>query len=88
MLSVGEQQRLTFARVLLARPRYLLLDEATSALDIENEQRLYAQLAPLSITPISVSHHRTLLPFHAHVLVLEGGGTWTLQAASGYHWAQ
>jgi hypothetical protein len=29
-----------------------------------------------------------LLPFHAHVLVLEGGGTWTLQAASGYHWAQ
>ncbi len=88
VLSVGEQQRLTFARVLLARPRYLLLDEATSALDVENEQRLYAQLAPLSITPISVSHHQTLLPFHANVLVLEGGGAWTLQAASGYHWAQ
>jgi putative ATP-binding cassette transporter len=88
VLSVGEQQRLTFARALLARPRYLLLDEATSALDVGNEQRLYAQLAPLSITPVSVSHHRTLLPFHAHVLVLEGGGTWTLQAASDYHWAQ
>ncbi len=88
VLSVGEQQRLTFARVLLARPRYLLLDEATSALDIENEQRLYAQLAPLSITPISVSHHQTLLPFHANVLVLEGGGAWTLQAAADYRWAQ
>src|SRR4029079_4039850 len=33
VLSIGEQQRLAFARVLIAKPRYAMLDEATSALD-------------------------------------------------------
>ena len=37
VLSVGEQQRVAFARVLLSAPRYAILDEATSALDIANE---------------------------------------------------
>ena len=37
VLSLGEQQRLTFARLLLNKPKYAILDEATSALDLENE---------------------------------------------------
>lgn len=41
MLSLGEQQRLAFARLLLAAPRLALLDEATSALDTKNEELLY-----------------------------------------------
>ncbi|MDO8251929.1 MAG: ABC transporter ATP-binding protein/permease [Rhodoferax sp.] len=87
VLSVGEQQRLAFARALLAKPRYLLLDEATSALDVANEELLYVQLAGLSITPISVSHHYAILKHHHQVLELPGGGNWTLYAATGYRWA-
>jgi ABC-type uncharacterized transport system fused permease/ATPase subunit len=41
MLSLGEQQRLAFARLLLAAPKLALLDEATSALDTKNEALLY-----------------------------------------------
>jgi putative ATP-binding cassette transporter len=84
VLSVGEQQRLAFARALLVKPRYLLLDEATSALDSSNEELLYGQLVGLSITPISVSHHYTILRHHHQVLELPGDGRWTLRPAEGY----
>lgn len=40
-LSLGEQQRLAWARLLLAVPRLALLDEATSALDQATEEELY-----------------------------------------------
>lgn len=82
VLSVGEQQRLAFARALLARPRYLLLDESTSALDAANEALLYGQLAALGITPISVSHHHAIASFHHQTLELCGDGGWTLKGTS------
>ncbi len=86
LLSVGEQQRLAFARALLSRPRYLLLDEATSALDAANEARLYALLPGRAITPVSVSHHPALTSFHHQVLELPGDGRWALHPAHGYRW--
>ena len=84
VLSVGEQQRLVFVRTLLARPRYLLLDEATSALDAANEAQLYGQLAPLSITPVSISHHPAVVKYHRWVLALPGNGQWTLQTTESH----
>ncbi|HLS54457.1 MAG TPA: ABC transporter ATP-binding protein/permease [Zeimonas sp.] len=84
VLSIGEQQRLAFARVLLHRPRYVMLDEATSALDVGNEENLYRELATTSTTPVSVSHHAALLRFHDQVLELTGNGNWRLHRAADY----
>lgn len=53
VLSLGEQQRLAFARLLLAAPRLALLDEATSALDTKNEGLLY-QVGPDKLWVASV----------------------------------
>ncbi len=71
-LSIGEQQRLAFARVLLVRPEIVFLDEATSALDEAAEISLYRLLrdAPWRPTIVSVGHHGTLRRFHDTVLDL------------------
>ncbi|MCA1974448.1 MAG: ATP-binding cassette domain-containing protein, partial [Caenispirillum sp.] len=84
VLSIGEQQRLAFARVLLARPRYAILDEATSALDAANEESLYRQLAATQTTPVSVAHRAGVLKYHRQVLELCGEGEWQLHPAQGY----
>lgn len=84
VLSIGEQQRLALARVLLTRPSYAVLDEATSALDLANEARIYEELATAATTLVSVSHHTTLLKFHKQVLELAGNGEWQLHSTAGY----
>ncbi|MBK6630506.1 MAG: ABC transporter ATP-binding protein/permease [Betaproteobacteria bacterium] len=84
LLSIGEQQRLAFARVLLAHPRYAMLDEATSALDVANQESLYKQLAATETTLVSVSHRPALLKYHQQVLELCGDGAWQLHPAEGY----
>ncbi len=65
-LSPGEQQRLAFVRVLLARPDVLFLDEATSALDTETEDALYnliLQELP-HVALISIAHRETVVKHH------------------------
>ena len=71
-LSIGEQQRVAFARVLLARPEIVFLDEATSALDEAAEMSLYRLLreAPWQPTIVSVGHHGSLQRFHDTVVDL------------------
>ncbi|HEX2283211.1 MAG TPA: ABC transporter ATP-binding protein/permease [Mycobacterium sp.] len=79
-LSVGEQQRVAFARILLSKPRAVFLDESTSALDEGLELMLYELIRaelPDSIV-VSVSHRSTLEQFHTHHLELVGGGEWRL----------
>ncbi len=83
-LSIGEQQRLAFARVLLYEPRYAMLDEATSALDVPNEAALYGLLAETDTTLVSVGHRSSILKYHGQVLELHGDGAWTLHSAEGY----
>lgn len=64
VLSLGEQQRLAFARLLLSKPKLVLLDESTSALDEANEAHLYKQIERAGITYISIGHRRTLYQYH------------------------
>jgi putative ATP-binding cassette transporter len=69
-LSLGEQQRLAFARIFLAEPTVVFLDEATSALDELSEAELYAMLraAPWKPAVVSVGHRRTLRNLHDRIL--------------------
>jgi vitamin B12/bleomycin/antimicrobial peptide transport system ATP-binding/permease protein len=79
VLSLGEQQRLIFARLLLDQPTYAILDEATSALDIHNEALLYEHLQSSDITFLSVGHRPTLNRYHSSVLSLMEDQTWSLE---------
>ena len=81
ILSLGEQQRLAFARILINEPRYVILDEATSALDLNNEAVLYEYLTSTDTTFISVGHRPTLAEFHSQILEIREGGAWQLQAS-------
>lgn len=84
VLSVGEQQRLAFARVLVHAPKIVILDEATSALDSANEASLYARLRESGTTLISIAHRPAVLRHHTHVLRLLGEGAWEVHEASGF----
>lgn len=50
MLSLGEQQRLAFGRILIQKPKLVFLDEATSALDERNQSLMYRFLKQEGIT--------------------------------------
>jgi vitamin B12/bleomycin/antimicrobial peptide transport system ATP-binding/permease protein len=84
VLSLGEQQRLAFARLLISRPGFAVLDEATSALDTENEANLYKKLKALGIHYISVGHRRSILAYHTRVLELQGHNQWRLMPTGEY----
>lgn len=84
VLSLGEQQRLAFARLLLTKPNYAILDEATSALDLQNEEELYKQLETTKTTFVSVGHRLSLLKYHQQVLELTGDTSWQLISSEDY----
>lgn len=64
ILSGGEQQRLCFARVFLARPSLVFLDESVSSLDYDSAQSMYQVMKDLDIWYISVNHNEKLRDFH------------------------
>jgi putative ATP-binding cassette transporter len=86
-LSLGEQQRIAAARVLLQRPDWLFLDEATSALDEEAEARIYRLFVERlsGTTIVSVAHRPGPAAFHDRLVRVtrdvSGGGPARLTAA-------
>ena len=81
ILSLGEQQRLAFARVLLSAPDYIFLDEATSALDEPREFEMYKLIREQlpEITVVSVGHRSTLFKLHDMELNLDGTGNYKIR---------
>ncbi len=79
VLSLGEQQRIAFARLFLRRPQFAFLDEATSALDENNQEELYLKLRGSGISFISVGHRTTLLQYHDRILELDRSGSWEMR---------
>lgn len=85
ILSLGEQQRLAFARVLLSAPDYVFLDESTSALDELREIEMYNLLRRElpKVTVVSVGHRSTLFKLHDTELNLDGTGNYNIRAIGG-----
>jgi subfamily B ATP-binding cassette protein MsbA len=75
-LSVGQRQRISFARVVLQDPDVLLLDEPTSALDSESEQYIQAVLDDLRRRKavVVVAHRLSTIKSADQILVLDEGG--------------
>ena len=84
VLSIGEQQRIAFARILLTRPKVIFLDESTSAMDAGLESMLYRLIrdALPDSALISVSHRDTVEAHHDRRLELLTDGSWRLESIS------
>jgi ABC-type uncharacterized transport system fused permease/ATPase subunit len=63
-LSPGEQQRLSFLRVLFHSPKFILLDEFTSSVDQETESLMYECLNANKVTYLSIAHRDTVRKYH------------------------
>ena len=72
ILSLGEKQKISFARVLLCRPDLVFLDESSSSLSLSSEKELYTLLKRENIQTVTISH-RTLniIEYHDYILNIQ-----------------
>jgi ATP-binding cassette subfamily D (ALD) protein 3 len=64
ILSLGEQQRLSMARLFYHKPKFAILDDCTSAVSAKGERELYTLARDLNITLITISIRTALKDFH------------------------
>jgi putative ATP-binding cassette transporter len=77
LLSLGEQQVLTFARIVLAAPRFAVLDRPATLLEPDTVVRVLGLLAEQSITVVTFAPDAALAAQHDARLELADGGIWT-----------
>jgi putative ATP-binding cassette transporter len=76
-LSLGEQQLLSFARLVLAGPRYALLDRPGTVLDDDAVGRALDLLREQSISVVTFARDEALAARHDGRLDLISDGKWT-----------
>ena len=79
-LSLGEQQLLSVARVVLATPRFAFLERPRTALGSEQVDRILSLLSERSITYLTLGDGSDGLDDYDAVLELAGDGGWTWKA--------
>src|SRR6059036_693383 len=77
VLSLGEQQLLSVARVILAAPRFAFLERPRTALGPEEADRILSLLRERSITYLTLGDGGDGLDDYDAVLELAGDGGWT-----------
>ena len=96
-LSGGQQQRTLLARAVCAARRVLLLDEPAAGLDVKAEEEMYALIADLhtsGMTIIMISHDiAASVQYASHILHIGGetvlfGGTTAAFHAAAYNVAE
>lgn len=72
VLSLGEQQRIAFVRLMLQSPQWIILDEVTSSLDEVAEKYFYQMLIEhfRHATIVSTGHRSNLRQFHRKYYVI------------------
>lgn len=79
-LSLGEQQLIAFARLLLAEPDFAFLDEAASALGEARRAEVYRLLAGTGISYISVGDRQpSVRGSHGTILEIRPDGSWSAE---------
>lgn len=93
LLSTGQKQLISFARVILANPKIFILDEATSSIDTETEQLIQSAITQVlhGRTSFIVAHRLSTIRNADRILVIRDGkitedGTHDeLMALGGYY---
>ncbi len=77
LLSLGEQQRLALARVLLATAKFVFLDRIGAALGVEQTQKILRLLSERSIGYVSIGGADVSADVYDAVLEFRDDGAWT-----------
>jgi putative ATP-binding cassette transporter len=79
VLSPGEKRLVSFARLLLAEPKFAFIDAGIGGVTDFWVRTLYGALSRTRTTYVSVGDHPALREYHDEVLDLDGEGVWHLE---------
>jgi putative ATP-binding cassette transporter len=82
LLSLGEQQLLTFIHILLAAPHFVFLDRAGTALNPGQVRQILRMLSKNSIAYINIGESDDLRDLYDAVLEIDESGKWTWRQIS------